>query len=452
MSGSLLAASGLLANTPLGALLDGLFPASFRGVAFHMPDVRHEVGRRVVRFFFPGLDATVHEDLGALDGGIAVTGLLLGDDYVRRAEALAEAFRTPGPGTLVHPWLGELQVVLARPAQILFSERELRLARFDALFEPWIERVPARLDTLGGLLAAVDGLRAEARALLRAALAPALLPLAALAAVQDFATATGALWARLAAAGRGSGALRAALAAPLGGLGAIGALALDDGYPDAVAARLFAAPAALSAAAAPPPAPAIGPAAEALAAPPAPRARVAAADAARVLLEAAAALAPAAADQEPAASLALALAAASRTEAAACVADLAFESRQEALAWRARLDAALAATATEAARQAATGRVAAPGALWRAATALRTALAADLNERIGRLPGVATLRLPAGAAAMPAWLAAHHLAGDDPGRVVAVLEDLVRRNRLRLPGAVAGGTRLEYLAPAGRPA
>ena len=65
-----------------------------------------------------------------------------------------------------------------------------------------------------------------------------------------------------------------------------------------------------------------------------------------------------------------------------------------------------------------------------------------MNDRIGRLPSVEQLLPPR---PVPAWLVAHHRAGADPTRVVAQLEDLVRRNRLRHPALLPPGVPLEVL-------
>jgi hypothetical protein len=439
MSGTLPA--GLL-PPGLADLFEGLFGASFRGVDFHMPDVRAEVGRRVVRSFFPGLDTTQHEDLGAFDGGIAVTGLIIGEDYVRRARRMEAAFRAPGPATLVHPWLGEIEVVLARPATISFTERELRVARFDAVFEPWVERAPAPLDTLGQVLSVVDEAKAEARALLRRVLAPALLPLAAIGAVNSYAAEARGLWSGLLAGGRSRGAILAALpASALADLLTLGAEPIDAGWPDEVTDRLDAVPAGISGAAAPTDLPAIGPAAEA------PIAAFAAVDpraATEILLAAQPGLARPLPDPTPGPALALAGCVQALAAAVATATGIPFESRQDALFWRARVDAALATLACQAAAvtAATVGNSGGPGALWRAVVDLQAAWSRDMNERIGRLPAVELLTPPR---AVPAWLVAHHIAGADPTRVVAQLQDLVQRNRLRHPATLTPGQALEIL-------
>src|SRR5882757_9166886 len=96
-------------------LANSLLDATFRGIPFSILDSRHEVGRRLQRFLFPGRDESAFQDLGAADGSIRITGLISGDDYVHQAQRLHTAFRLPGPATLVHPWLGDLVVLLEKP-------------------------------------------------------------------------------------------------------------------------------------------------------------------------------------------------------------------------------------------------------------------------------------------------------------------------------------------------
>ena len=158
-------------------LFDSLVEASFRGLPFTIPDARHETGRRVERFLFPGQDAAAFQDLGALDGCITIRGLIVGDNYVRAMQRLEQAFRQPGPATLVHPWLGEMLVV-ARPAHFTFDQSRYRVVAFEVEVWRYQPNEPASPDTLTALLDTLDDLRTAARALLRLVLAPVALALA----------------------------------------------------------------------------------------------------------------------------------------------------------------------------------------------------------------------------------------------------------------------------------
>jgi len=116
-------------------LLPGLLPARIGGIDFDMPDTSTTVGRRVAEHLFPGLDFAAYDDMGMSPEEINVYGVLLGDDYIQKAQSLRALFKQPGPKQLMHPWLGGLTVILEQPAEISFNNEELRVARFDATFK-----------------------------------------------------------------------------------------------------------------------------------------------------------------------------------------------------------------------------------------------------------------------------------------------------------------------------
>lgn len=413
------------------ALLPGLLPGAFRGVTFFVPDIRHEAGRRIVRTLFPGLDASAVEDLGLHRGMIDVVGLILGDDYVAQAELMRLACEATGPGMLLHPWLGERLVGVGEPASISFSSHELRVARFRVGFYPY--DAPSLLSsTLSAVLGAIAAVASPAVALVTTIVGATLLPVALWQAARTTADAVATLIRTAAADSRGADALVPALGPPLAMLaaadeqviGAAGATALGEAV---VALPVPIATLALSATV-----PAI-----------APRSSSAvvqgtttfdARDGASLLLLLAGEVGaiPAVSLQEQA--IRLGALASIVAQAARVVADIPYESRQEAMAWRARMMTALDAVETLAAAIASD----APDAIARlliVCGALRAAVAADINEAIGRLPSVIIVTPPA---VISAWLIAQHYAGDDPAQVVAMLDDIVRRNRLRHPGIVAG--------------
>lgn len=114
--------------------LPGLFTASYRGQEFFVPDTSSAPGRRTLEYLYPGIDRPDYDDFGLLPADIYVDALVIGDDYIAQAKALEAAFNTPGPGTLIHPWLGAMTVMMLEPAEILFSARELGAARVSATF------------------------------------------------------------------------------------------------------------------------------------------------------------------------------------------------------------------------------------------------------------------------------------------------------------------------------
>ena len=98
-----------------------LQPASFRGVPFHVDGSTFEAGRRVQVHEYPQRDKPYAEDLGRATRAIAVEAFVVGEDYIAQANALIGAAEEPGPGTLVHPWLGSMQVSLRDPARVRFD-------------------------------------------------------------------------------------------------------------------------------------------------------------------------------------------------------------------------------------------------------------------------------------------------------------------------------------------
>lgn len=441
------------------SLLPGLRPVAWRGVTWWAIDVSHTVGRRIHATLYPGLDLKTHDDVGPIDGPIRISGLVIGDDYVQQAEALAAAFRAPGSATLMHPWRGPIDCVLLRPAEISFASDELRVARIEAEFDPTgddalgglaggflgglvgglFSSLSGLLGALGGMLSAAFGLASTVLSAVPLALAVYSFGVAAVGSV--IAIAEGVAGAVAEAAElvplveSGKAAFNAASAEPVRSTGAV-----------AVASALTALPATLGAVFRPQPEPGVGPSAEA---PPAVRSEPDPRRGAALMLSIAAAVA-AQAQGTAAASppvtaterlVYLAGEVAFVAEAVSLMAEIAFESRQDALAWQERSDGALAA----AGRRAATLANEAPApatALWQAIETARGRLAIDMSEVVGRLPAVIRITPPRASS----WLLAQHYAGDDPKAVLPMLLDIRRRNRLRHPALLGAGP-IEVLKP-----
>ncbi len=114
---------------------DNLREASFRGVPFRFKDVSADgLGRRIKRHERPGGEQPIHEDLGRDTETINITGYVLGPDCLTQALRLRDALLQPGPGTLVHPYYGEVAAV-APPSREAFSTSDGGMVRFDLRFE-----------------------------------------------------------------------------------------------------------------------------------------------------------------------------------------------------------------------------------------------------------------------------------------------------------------------------
>ena len=146
---------------------DRLLPASFRGAAFQVRRHTRAGGRRLAVHEYPGRDEPFPEDLGRRAGTFQVDGYVVGDDYHEAREALVRACNEPGPGTLVHPYLGTLRVWCE---DVSDSERsdEGRMARISMRFvEAGRNTYPsAQTDTDAAVRAAAGMARAASRAAL----------------------------------------------------------------------------------------------------------------------------------------------------------------------------------------------------------------------------------------------------------------------------------------------
>jgi prophage DNA circulation protein len=98
-----------------------LRPASFRGVPFQVNGTDFGAGRRVQVHEYPQRDMPWVEDLGRATREISFDGFLIGANYIDQANQLLAALETSGPGALVHPWLGAMQVCLSAPARVRFD-------------------------------------------------------------------------------------------------------------------------------------------------------------------------------------------------------------------------------------------------------------------------------------------------------------------------------------------
>lgn len=112
---------------------DNLRPASFRGVAFKVDGHEFSTGRRGQQHEYPQRDKPYFEDLGRKSRDLTIDAYVIGDDYMIVRDRLISACETKGPGALVHPFLGSIDVVCT---DCRVSERvnEGRMARFSLSF------------------------------------------------------------------------------------------------------------------------------------------------------------------------------------------------------------------------------------------------------------------------------------------------------------------------------
>ena len=85
-------------------------PGSFRGAGFRTEYQERTGGRRVVSHEFPGRDDPVTEDLGRSQRSFSIDCWVAGHDYRADRDALIDALEAFGPGLLVHPFYGSMNV------------------------------------------------------------------------------------------------------------------------------------------------------------------------------------------------------------------------------------------------------------------------------------------------------------------------------------------------------
>jgi len=88
------------------------YKGSFRGVEFHTESSSGNIGRRVVIDEFPDKDEAASEDLGRKARAFTLTIFVLGPDWEQKRNDLEAAFEKEGPGELVHPWRGTMNVAV----------------------------------------------------------------------------------------------------------------------------------------------------------------------------------------------------------------------------------------------------------------------------------------------------------------------------------------------------
>jgi len=91
---------------------DSLLDASIGGAPIFVKDVKGVHGRRTTVREMPGRDTPTREDHGRAARRWSVTAFVIGPDYMADRDAVIEVLESPGPYSFVHPWQGELSVVL----------------------------------------------------------------------------------------------------------------------------------------------------------------------------------------------------------------------------------------------------------------------------------------------------------------------------------------------------
>lgn len=163
--------------------------ASFRGAPFFVDEAEMSGGRRTVEHQFPLRNKAFVEDLGQRNHHFTVTGYVIGDDYLSQKRALQAALDgvdVEGPGTLVHPYEGQLTAICDT-----YSVRERRGEGAFATFTINFIETPAQapspaieVDTAGRVATSADAAITASKAELVAKYDTAGLPSSALASAE----------------------------------------------------------------------------------------------------------------------------------------------------------------------------------------------------------------------------------------------------------------------------
>jgi len=394
---------------------DNLQPGSFRGVGFEVLSASARKGRRQALFEFPQRDTPLVEDLGRRAPTFQVEAFVLGADYMAQRDALEAAIEAEGPGTLVHPYRGELQVCVL-DHQTMESSAEGGYAAFSITFvEAGDAATPAvTADTAAAARSAASDLSSGSSATFSETFTttgfPAFVPAAALSLLSTLAGA----YAAAASLTTGAGAQLAAFATANAVLTSAGESLVAN--PPALASAVTAATMALASLTSTPAQMGLallplvtwgGDLAPVVATTPSRQQEATNQEALVILVRQAAAVA-----------------------VVEAVAGEAFASYQDAVDRRDEVAEALDVAALEAADA---GR----DDVARAFTTLRLAMVRDVTARGGSLR---RLYAYTPAQTQPALVIAHRLY-DDAGREA----EIVARNRIRRPGFTPGGQALEVL-------
>lgn len=399
----------------MSAFISQLRKGSFRGIAFDVPQDEKSFGRRVVTNEFPGRDDPGHDDLGAATRVFTITAVLGGRSFLSDAAALDAALEKSGPGTLIHPHYGELQVIV-KEARREHSSSAVGDVRYSITFEKYGAPISpiAASETLSGLSIASGGLLKALEADFNSRFSVTSIP--------DFISADGLSRITSLVAGLSTGLSEGGFASLVSGIVPSWSSLLPT-----VATDIFSLFDGLVSLVKPKKKPAIGAAPAAPAAQAVPLMRVLTST---VAVPAADVTGPATSQLPRRLQNAQALDGLFRGAATAAICSAAryaeYESREQAVMTR-----GLAFEAISTLRES-------YGdwqwdASWQQAGQVLAAISRDINERVGRLPRTVRIQPTAVRASLSL---ANRLYGDNPEAIFDRAADIVSRNRLRHPGFV----------------
>lgn len=115
------------------SLLSGLRKASYNGISFHVVSGTWKGGRRTVTHEYPQRDYPFVEDLGKATDTFTLECFVNGSDYINQSKRLMSELKKEGTGSLVHPWLGAMDVQVIDVSEISW-DLSLGKASFSVTF------------------------------------------------------------------------------------------------------------------------------------------------------------------------------------------------------------------------------------------------------------------------------------------------------------------------------
>ncbi len=96
------------------ALLEELFPASYKGAPFLVNRVSTSGGRKTVKHEFPNSDIQVIEDLGLSPREYRISAIIAEPGYIQKRDTLLRALEEGGKGVLIHPFYGRIENIVSQ--------------------------------------------------------------------------------------------------------------------------------------------------------------------------------------------------------------------------------------------------------------------------------------------------------------------------------------------------
>lgn len=113
--------------------MDAVQEASYRGMKFKVTSDGMTIGRRVVCHEFPQRNTPYAEDMGKATREIKISAFVVGDNCYQQRNWVMAACEASGPGTLIHPTLGQM-LCSCESCTVTESSDAGRVVQFEMVF------------------------------------------------------------------------------------------------------------------------------------------------------------------------------------------------------------------------------------------------------------------------------------------------------------------------------